>query len=34
VSVLATIERSLHRVGHPVTLGSSVGSFMKAMLEN
>ncbi len=33
VSVLATIERSLHRVGYPVTLGSSVGSFMKAMLD-
>jgi aspartate aminotransferase-like enzyme len=34
VSVLATIERSLYRVGYPVTLGSSVGSFMKAMLED
>ncbi|OPL08722.1 MAG: aminotransferase V [delta proteobacterium ML8_F1] len=32
VSVLATIERALYRVGYPVELGSSVGTFMKEMM--
>ncbi|OPL08915.1 MAG: aminotransferase V [delta proteobacterium ML8_F1] len=33
VAVLATIERALYKVGYPVKLGSSVGTFMESMLK-
>lgn len=32
VSTLAAIERALHRVGHPVEFGKSIGVYMQTML--